>query len=333
MSDGSEPPRPPRDIQGLLRLCMETVPQDQTSSASQLHPLDPERRQWLSGALNGMTTDVIQEMVKCVDQIKSGLNESTTEGLISMETVDRMESAIESLIDFTGNLDNARDFYQLGGFELFRPLLASKVDSLKSKTCELLAEVVQNETNCQTYALDNHLLTDLVELLDKSDNERVRIKSLYAISSLIRDNQSAQQVFESDLDGLQVLLRAIDSTNPFSLDNKIRIKASFLMTSLCRKPSTCDSLYALGVLDQLIGALQGEHDSTHEHLLAALYVLVSTHQPSRTDCLRRQFGLKNLLKQRIEDLKGKEEFLEELNYCKQLLDLLFIDNNLPESER
>jgi hypothetical protein len=44
-------------------------------------------------------------------------------------------------------------------------------------------------------------------------------------------------------------------------------------------------------------------------------------------------GLKNLLKNRIEFLKGKQEFLEEEEYCKGLLEMCFIDNDLPESER
>ena len=335
MSDGSDepPPRQPRDIQSLLRLCMETVPQDPSSTSQELHPLDPERRQWLSDALHSMTTDVVQEMVKSVDSIKNGLNERTDDGLISMDTIEKMEESIDSLIDVTGNLDNARDFYKIGGFDIFRPLLESNSEILKMKACELLAEVVQNEIECQSHALDTNLLDLLVRLLDEDPHESVRIKSLYAISCLIRDNESAQQLFESKLDGLSVLLKAIDSTNPLSKDNKLRIKASFLMSSLCRKQSICDSLYGLGVLTQLIGALQGEHDSTHEHLLAALYTLVSAHEPSKQDCRRREWGLKNFLKQRIEELKGSEEFLEELDYCNRLLELLFIDKDLPESER
>ena len=334
MSDGSDDPqRQPRDVQGLLRLALESGGEGPTPTSQGLQPLDPERRQWLSNVLQSMTTDVIQEMIKCVDIIRNGLNERTADGLLSVDTIERMADAMDVLIDQTGNLDNARDFYKIGGFDLFRPLLESQSAVLKAKACELLAEVVQNEAECQTYALDSHLLPVLVRLLDRDGDERVRIKSLYAISCLIRDNDTAQQLFESQMDGLSVLLKAIDSTNPLSTDNKLRIKASFLLSSLCRKPAFCDSLHGLGVLTQLVGALQGEHDSTHEFLLAALYSLVSVHDTSRQDCRRPEWGLKHFLKQRIEDLKGKEEFAEELDYCNRLLELLFIDKDLPETER
>ena len=337
MSDNSDPTgdrRPPRDMPDLLKICMETAGARDSTRDDQPRPLDDDRRQWLAEALQSVTTDVVKEMIKGIEIIKTGLSERTEDGKLSEETVERIESAIDILIDYTGSLDNARDFHTIGGFDVFAPLLESDSDVLKCRACELLAEIVQNETKSQSYALDNNLLDILVRLLDTDPSESVRVKSLYAISCLIRDNDSAQEVFESRLDGLSVLLRAIDSSNPLSKDNKLRIKASFLMTSLCRrKPSVCDSLYELGVLTQLLGLLQGQHDSTHEHLLAALYAIVSTHNRSRDDCRRPDRGLKQFLKKRIEDLSGKEESLEESEYCRRLLEELFVDKDLPESER
>lgn len=336
MSDNSDPTgghRPPRDMPDLLKICMEAAARDPNPN-EEPRPLDADRRQWLSEALQSMTTDVVKEMQKAIEVIKTGLSELSEDGLLSEEVVQRIESAVDVLIDYTGSLDNARDFHTIGGFVVFRPLLESDSAVLKCKACELLAEVVQNEVKCQSYAMDDNLLDVLVRLLDSDPNESVRVKSLYAISCLIRDNDSAQQVFESQLDGLSVLLRAIDSSNPLSKDNKLRIKASFLMQSLCRrKPSVCDSLYELGVLSQLVGLLKGDHDSSHEHLLAALYSLVSTHDRTRQDCRRPEWALKSFLKTRIDQLKGREEFLEESEYCRRLLEEIFVDKDLPESER
>jgi hsp70-interacting protein len=336
MSSGEEPPRPPRDIQGLLRYCIENAPQMASNSESlesNFNGMSVERREWLNNALQSMTTDVVIQMIQCLDVIRDGLKSSeATNGVISSESETRMESAIDTLIDYTGSLDNASDFYQIGGFDVFRPLLESKSVILMSKTCELLSEVVQNHSICQTYALNHDLLSVLVKILDEEYDEKVKIKSLYAISCLIRDNKEAQQLFDSKLNGFSVLLRAMRS-NSSSKDNKLRIKSSFLIRHLCSDQSICQTLYDLGFLTQIVGLLQSEHDSSHEHLFAALYALVSSHKVSRNECQRKELGLKNLLKNRIEFLKGKQEFLEEEEYCKELLEMCFIDNDLPESER
>ncbi|CAG2168559.1 unnamed protein product [Oppiella nova] len=377
MADGSRPPpRQPRDFQDLLRLCMETVPQDPSSVANdqELHPLDPQRRQWLSEALSSMTTDVLREMLTNLDVIKNGLNETTADGLLSMETVDKIQTAIDALIDRTGSLDSAQDFCKIGGFDVFPGLLASTSDELRVSACdlrrtgsldsaqdfckiggfdvfpgllastsdelrvsacELLAEVVQNESSCQQQALDSHLLDLLVRLLDdKTVADKVRVKSLYAISCVIRDNDRALQVFSKDLDGLSVLINAVaTSATSAHTDNRLKIKASFLMSSLCQKPDICQSMYDLGLLDQLISGLQGPHDSTHEYVLATLYALVSAHPQSRADCRHIDRQMKHFLTKRINELNGTEELVEELDYCKRLFEILFVDNDLPESER
>jgi len=267
--------------------------------------------------------------------IKNGLNETTADGLLSMETVDKIQTAIDALIDRTGSLDSAQDFCKIGGFDVFPGLLASTSDELRVSACDLLAEVVQNESSCQQQALDSHLLDLLVRLLDdKTVDDKVRVKSLYAISCVIRDNDRALQVFSKDLDGLSVLINAVaTSATNADTDNRLKIKASFLMSSLCQKPDICQSMYDLGLLDQLISGLQGPHDSTHEYVLATLYALVSAHPPSRADCRHIDRQMKHFLTKRINELNGTEELVEELDYCKRLFEILFVDNDLPESER
>lgn len=336
MSSGSDPPRNPRDIQGLLRYCIENVPQMQSNTDSEsdstLNPMNDERREWLNSALNSITNNCVQQMLKCIHIINDGLKSfESTNGVISLETVSEMESVIDTLIDYTGDLDNASDFYKIGGFSVFRPLLESKSDILRSKACELLSECVQNHTICQTYALNEDLLKILVKLLDEEDNENVRIKSVYAISSLIRDNEDAQQLFENELNGFAILLHAMQSNT--SHDNKLRIKISFLITSLSRKQSVCQTLYNTGFLMQMIGLLHGRHDSSHQYLMEALFAIVSQHKLSKHECLRKELGLKSLLKEKMDYLKGKPEFSEEEQYVKDLYELCFIDNDLPESER
>ena len=58
----AQPPRQPRDFEGLLKFCMEATkaedaPEDPESA---LRGMDTERRQWLEQAFQSMSVDVIK---------------------------------------------------------------------------------------------------------------------------------------------------------------------------------------------------------------------------------------------------------------------------------
>lgn len=82
------------------------------------------------------------------------------------------------------NNKTVSDFQKLGGFQVFIPGLNSEHKSVRCKTAELIATLVQHNVYCQEKFFDNptyiHLLMSLVE----NDLEmEVRIKALHAISS------------------------------------------------------------------------------------------------------------------------------------------------------
>jgi hsp70-interacting protein len=64
----------------------------------------------------------------------------------------------------------------------------------------------------------------------------------------------------------------------------------------------------MGFVEQLVALLQGEHDSTHEHILSALLALVEEHQRALSECRRPEFLLKELLESRSEYVQGRDEF-------------------------
>lgn len=70
-----------------------------------------------------------------------------------------------------------------------------------------------------------------------------------------------------------------------------------------------DTLCNMGFVEQFVALLQRDHDSTHEHLLAALLALTQGHPPSIEECRRSEFLLRELLDNRIELIKDRDECL------------------------
>ena len=60
----------------------------------------------------------------------------------------------------------------------------------------------------------------------------------------------------------------------------------------------------MGFVEQFVALLQRDHDSTHEHLLAALLALTHSHPPSIEDRRRSEF-----LDNRIELIGDRDECL------------------------
>lgn len=72
----------------------------------------------------------------------------------------------------------------------------------------------------------------------------------------------------------------------------------------------------MGFVEQFVALLQRDHDSTHEHLLAALLALTQGHPPSIEECRRSEFLFREFLDNRIELVKDRDECLVNfLNLC------------------
>merc|ERR1711963_542697 len=82
-----EQPRQPRDLQGLLKFCMEATASEDAPAvvgdpAARLAAMDPERKAWLEEALDNMSVDVVEVVVE----------------------------------DWLGTIDMACNFHKIGGF-------------------------------------------------------------------------------------------------------------------------------------------------------------------------------------------------------------------------
>ncbi|ESO97507.1 hypothetical protein LOTGIDRAFT_181506 [Lottia gigantea] len=311
MADGGDRRMIPKDMKGLLRISSEIADPSNANKTSEevITQMDPERKEFLEKALSELNTDPVQRMKACIHVIKN--TDDSEDG------VDTKLSALEEILDWCGQIDFAIDFHKIGGFEILPQLLNHEESELRWNCLEVIAEIVQNNPYCQKAVLEHGLMPVLLKMLDTDSNNTVKTKALYALSCLARDDPDSQKKFV-ELNGFSYLMRAMQ-TNV----EKLQVKASFMLRGMCTSnPEFKDTLCDIGMVEQLIGLVQQDHNQQHEHMMNALLLLVTNHQRAKQIAQKSEFKLIDFLQQRIEFLKGKEEFLEESEYAQQILSIM-----------
>ena len=112
------------------------------------------------------------------------------------------------------------------------------------------------------------------------------------------------------------------------------------MTSIVTsEPPTCDILWRMGIVEQLVGLafhnVDGISDSNAanfltEHVFSALCFFASTSAKCLEECRRTDLPLRRTLKLRLDKIKDDETFEDERNYAGKLLKL--IDGPMGEDE-
>lgn len=310
----------PRNLQGLLNFCTENTQQEDAKGPSTFEPMSSENRKWLEEALAGMQgTDPVKLML---EDIKIIINDTDN-------SLERRRSALEDLQMHCEDIDVANDFHKIGGFHLLPTLLRSEDAELRSGAAELIGTLTQNNPYCQKEVLNIGLLPILLKILDdEKESEQVRTKTLFAISCLVRESVEVQDEFVK-CDGFSVLLRAMQTNI-----EKLQIKSSFLMSALCQEQVKFkEMLCSMGLVEQLVGVLHGEHRPFHEHLMSALCSIVSDCESAKSECRRPELGLDELLKERFHLIQGKPEFEEELDFISQLQKICFSGCNSSDADR
>ncbi|XP_033752609.1 hsp70-binding protein 1-like isoform X2 [Pecten maximus] len=284
---------------------------DTSYGRSQSLSVRAKRREWLESALDNMSTNPVSRMKEALVKLNQPDDEDNE------NLTDEKIAALEEMIEWCENIDLAIDFHKIGGYEVLAKQFENSEAEVRWNSLELLGVLVQNNPYCQEAALKHELLPLVLGIIDNDSNATVRIKALYAISCLCRDVPDAQKVFV-DNDGFSVVMRAMQSDV-----EKLKIKAAFMLSCLCNdNPEYKDIMCNIGMIDQLVGHLQEEHSSYHEHLMSALLTIVRDHPRACEECHRHELNLISTLNDRIEFLKGKEEFQEEREYATELLNIL-----------
>nr|CAD7416666.1 unnamed protein product [Timema poppensis] len=304
-------PRQPQSLQDLLRFTVEASSMGQEPATSPLvGPMDEDRRQFLEQTLRSMTVDIVEVLSKAIEVLKRASS------LSSEDDPTECEEAFQEIMDHVDNIDNANDFHKIGGFCIFTPCLNSVHSGLRWRAADLLAELAQNNPYCQQKVLEAKLMPVLISLLNSDPNEQVRIKSLYALSTLIRECNEALEEFRQN-DGFSALLKALQS----GVD-KLKIKASFLISSL-NQAWVKNELHRLGFVRVFVNLISEEVNPCTEHLLSALLNLVASHEASQVECRGTKLELRETLSRLIEGQGPKEEFREVCEYARQLSLILF----------
>ncbi|XP_037277683.2 hsp70-binding protein 1 [Rhipicephalus microplus] len=318
MSGGDDNARNPKNLPALLNFCVRnTVAEDVPSSSTAT--MDPERRKWLEEAMSDMTVSPVEEMQKNLNVIKETLSQHRESGQApTEESCCTLESALESITDYVGSIDYAKDFHKIGGFDVLEELLCFPNSEVQSGACELVAELVQNNPYCQKQAAQ--CLKFLLRLMD-STQETLRLKALYAVSCLVRHNISVYLEFEKS-DGFSALLRALQSDSL-----RLKTKAGFLLSSLCsQQERSRDTLIRMGFVEQLAAMLRHEPGAHREHLLSTLDTLVSECPSAREECRRPELQLEDTLCTGLASSRGREELREEYDHSARILAMCFQDS-------
>ncbi|XP_063679728.1 hsp70-binding protein 1-like [Bolinopsis microptera] len=235
--------------------------QDEPSENRVLEPMDQERRQFLTRAFenySAMVADPVKSMRGHVVVLKNP--DSSKEECVL---------ALEDIADHAEDLDEANDLYLMGGLQVCCAYIKHNDPELQSLACEVIANAVQNNEKIAQFASDTFVLSDLLKLVDNSANDTVRVKSLLAVSCLVRGNTAALEKFNQH-EGYNVIVRALQS--PL---HKLQIKSLFLINHVCVESTDQCQLYSsMGVPHQLFAMCDrfATEDRTAESYDATLQI-------------------------------------------------------------
>jgi len=318
-------PRAPRDLQGLLKFCIEATKDEDAPNDpnATLEAMDPTRRQWLEQALSSMSVDVIKELTEGIKILNGAKNPHA-----SQEDIEKIEYAFECISDWVDQIDMANNFHKIGGFESLKTCLKSNHASIRSASANAIAELSQNNPYCQ----ENFVKEDfLALLLDMVTNDKdCQVKAMYAISCIIRECPLAQEKFlSSDYNGPSVIMNATMSSGAHE---KLRVKASFFISSLCQENQDAKKAFIeMGVGRQILTQMQisDEHSQSHEHMARALLIFLQDNDQVKKELVNSsELKLRDFLQSRINLIQGREEFEEELEYLKEIVKQCYGTDNL-----
>lgn len=280
---------------------------------------DPERKEWLKTAIGSMSTDFHKEMKIAIDVLKNLVKDYGGQQSLPDEAIETLEETSANLVEIVSSIDFAQDFVKMDGFSLIKKMIEASSSEFAVNGFDILAETLQNNEYCQTAACNHGLLKILIKILQTDNRDEILVKALYALSCLIRANKFILKAFE-ELDGLDLLISLLEKQSD---SGKLRIKAAFLLSNLCqREPRLQDTLQRKQIVFKIVNTLKTPHNQSHEHLLSTLCALISNNQELIKECQKEE-NLKAILEDKISTLSEKDEYVEEVNYCKTLLQTCF----------
>ncbi|CAL8282738.1 unnamed protein product [Boreogadus saida] len=190
-----------------------------------------------------------------------------------------------------------------GAFNCASPLCGSCAERCEVACCPAARDLRPEHAASSVAPARHRRPPEAPWLTDSDPHPTVRVKALYGVSCLVREQEAGLRAFVSQ-DGFSVLMRGMQSE-----DERLRTKSAFLLLNLLSAhPEQKGTVLSMGMAEQLVSVLRSPHSSFHEHVLGALCCLVEDCPQGLKDCRSSSLGLDELLTHRARDLQGREEW-------------------------
>ncbi|KMZ73584.1 hypothetical protein ZOSMA_146G00620 [Zostera marina] len=198
---------------------------------------DPATLKEKSNHVQSLSSDDIMERQTQIKDLMGKLRTPSDGELMKIAIADLNNSSIISLEDHQRALDellilvepihNANDLDKLGGLIAVIQGLYDSHSNIRITSAWIIGKACQNNPLVQNQALGHGCLPKLMKMVKSRDSEEGG-KALYAVSSLIRNNDGGQQIFYAENGELMVQ----DIISNFSIDGRLRKKAMYLVADL-----------------------------------------------------------------------------------------------------
>ncbi|BFZ63211.1 hsp70 nucleotide exchange factor fes1 [Saitoella coloradoensis] len=197
------------------------------------------------------------------------MKEAMTVIMHPQATLENKEIAFDNLEMLIENLDNANNLKNLGLWPPLLSNLSSPEPSLRLAACGVIGTAVQNNEKSQNSCLEHDGLTKVIDVLQNDDDNGVRVKAVYAVSSIIRNNSQALKTF-GDSNGWKALAGALDGSTSMTR------KAVFLISALLLQDEgseiVLEQVKSLRLADKAVSLVEKNADD--EDMVEKLLMLV-----------------------------------------------------------
>lgn len=224
---------------GLLKWSLSYS--DGTRSNSDISPMSKEDREFLEKVMREGIIDenermrfILQEATKAMEYYQSRATGDNPD-LDPPISEDDLEDLLQELRDIVEQIDYARAFCSLQGL----PFLIGCIDEAKSvpenirMMCGgILSTLCQNNPPVQKQLLELGAIKSLSDFFFKEETSmKVKAKIMQAISSIVRNNELAEQVFCSLEQARALFSSGLAKSSPLSLQSRTLFFLRALVTS------------------------------------------------------------------------------------------------------
>jgi len=236
--------------------------------------------------------------------------------------------AMETLQDYIEDLNFASDFQKMGGLELLIYALDSTHSDVVWRAGECLATAVQNDERLQLYVLDLGIMAKLLAILKETENEKVVLKMLRALSCLSTANVRVIEAF-LNAGGLKSITETVTKHKSRT---KVLIKTAFFIAGLPEHYPQFGKVAAdAGLVNIFVRVMkQSNENMLWECVLRLLSNLCSTHNKCIASLQDEELNVKGLLSNRAAhigslDAEDRSGHAEEEAYIAKLRKFLESD--------